>query len=60
MNHDATHCSDYSKNCPEHCYRAMLTKDVYDRQFEFVHIPLSWSHFRGTSECKLSEKQTSK
>ena len=53
MNHDATHCSDYTPSCPRTCYRAMLTIDLEARWMEFIATPLSWSHFKGTDECKI-------
>jgi hypothetical protein len=48
MNHDATHCADYRKNCPKSCYRAQLTEEL-----KHIHygLPVSWSHFKGTKEC---------
>lgn len=54
MNHDATHCFDYTSDCPTECYRARLTQDLENRREEFIAIPLSWSHFKGTEECKES------
>lgn len=52
MNHDATHCADFKVGCPMTCYRAQLTADLQARWLEFIRIPLSWSHFEGTDECK--------
>ena len=51
MNHDATHCLDYSYKCPKGCYRAQLTEDLRKR----LHYPLptSWAHYKGTKECHL-------
>lgn len=48
MNHDATHCFDYTKVCPKSCYRAKLTEDLYSQIYQ---LPTSWAHFRGTKEC---------
>lgn len=48
MNHDATHCTDYTKACPKSCYRAQLTEDLRKRAYL---LPTSWAHFKGTNEC---------
>ena len=48
MNHDATHCADYTESCPKTCYRAQLTEEL--RKFKYSLL-VSWSHFRGTDEC---------
>lgn len=61
MNHDATHCADYTTACPKSCYRAELTADLRKR---FYALPTSWSHFKGTKECpkwpKLIEEEKKK
>ena len=28
MNHDYVHCLDYTEDCPEECFRAMLVRDL--------------------------------
>lgn len=33
MNHDATHCFDYSEKCPKTCYRAQLIKDLKETNY---------------------------
>lgn len=48
MNHDATHCADYTKACPKKCYRAQLTEEL--RHIIYA-LPISWSNFKGTKEC---------
>jgi hypothetical protein len=48
MNHDATHCADYTTACPKRCYRAQLTADL--RKIIYL-LPTSWSHFKGTQMC---------
>ena len=48
MNHDATHCLDYKKSCPNSCYRAQLTAEL--RKIVYL-LPVSWAHFKGTKEC---------
>lgn len=55
MNHDATHCNDYTPDCPKTCYRASLTIDLEARWTEFIHVPISWANFKGTSECMRGE-----
>lgn len=57
MNHDATHCADYTEGkCPESCYRGQLTKELAERRKEFSGIPISYASFAGTSECARSYK----
>lgn len=52
MNNDATHCYDYKKSkCPKKCYRAMLTEELRNTIYT---LPTSWSHFKGTKECPLT------
>ena len=55
MNHDATHCSDYTQHCPKSCYRAQLTADLMKRSVELAGIPMSWSRFGETDSCPLNE-----
>lgn len=55
MNHDATHCADWNKRtCPKSCYRAALTEDLKQR-FDLAWMPISWSHFAGTVECRRKD-----
>ena len=49
MNHDATHCLDWSEECPKKCYRAMLTEEL---KRIYYPLPVSWAHFDGTRECE--------
>ena len=57
MNHDATHCDDYSKSrCPKSCYRAQLTQDLRNNQYKLMRLPISWANFKGTDECPLSKE----
>ena len=53
MNHDATHCADYTKACPESCYRAELTAYLRKRT-DLLGTPMSFAHFKGTKECPLT------
>ena len=55
INHDVSHCLDYDPNkCPDWCFRAQVTEDLNDRH-DLVGIPMSWMHFRQTSECGLNK-----
>ena len=47
MNHDYTHCMDYSEDCPEHCFRAQLAKDLKPG------MVVSFSHLINTDECLI-------
>lgn len=48
MNHDATHCADYTTACPKGCYRAQLTADLRKTIYT---LPTSWASFKGSKEC---------
>lgn len=50
MNHDATHCADYTTACPKKCYRGALTADLRER-IDLLGMPMSFAHFKGTDEC---------
>lgn len=50
MNHDATHCADYSSSCPVKCYRAELIKDLQNRP-DLLGFPLSFAKLKFTKEC---------
>lgn len=55
LNHDYTHCLDWTEDCPKGCLRAELTADLQkpDVASKLVGIPLSWSHYKGTAECMI-------
>lgn len=53
MNHDATHCADCTKSCPNTCYRAELTRDL--RKIHYF-LTTSWAHFEGTKDCPKSKE----
>ncbi len=55
MNHDYAHCLDLKKSCPKSCFRAQLTRDVEERD-DLKEVPLTWTHFKGTDECKRGKK----
>lgn len=52
INHDATHCLDYTPKCPQECYRAQITKALKEERYPY---PVSFSYFKGTDECLLNE-----
>lgn len=53
MNHDYAHCLDVTEHCPEHCFRAMLVRDLKDSETKIV----SWMHLKGTEDCILERKE---
>ena len=55
MNHDATHCFDYSKDCPDTCYQAQLTRDLKETNYPW---PVSWAYFKGTDYCPKWPSET--
>lgn len=55
MNHDATHCADYTQACPRSCYRAKLTADLRER-IDLLRLPMSFAHFKGTKECPKKQE----
>lgn len=55
MNHDATHCADYTQACPRSCYRSQLAEDLRERIYT---LPICWAHLKGTEYCpKEAEKK---
>lgn len=51
MNHDACYCLDYDWSvCPKSCYRAKLTKEVYDSNCPW---PVSFAHLKETEYCEI-------
>jgi hypothetical protein len=54
MNHDCAHCLDWDRTCPEDCFRAKVTADLEspNTRTRLLGIPLTWSSFAGTPECK--------
>lgn len=55
MNHDATHCSDFTEECPMECFRAQLARDLSKEALWFAHLGVivSFAHLKGTKECAL-------
>ena len=51
MNHDYTHCADFTKRCPEKCFYAQLERDLRKRWRELITKQISYGHFGGTSLC---------
>ena len=54
FNHDATHCFDFSEDCPESCYRAELARDL--KRNEHDVLILSYAQLKDTSECELNKE----
>ena len=52
MNHDYSHCMDYSKDCSRKCFRGQLVRDLNSHP---TLKNISFMHFKGTDECELSE-----
>ena len=48
MNHDATHCGNYSEECPKDCYRAQLTEELQQIKYPW---PESFALFKNTDIC---------
>lgn len=53
MNHDYTHCLDFTPKCPHRCFRAQLERDLKDRWTEFVGMPISYAHFHRDGLCQI-------
>ena len=51
MNHDYSHCSDWSPDCPKDCFRAQLVRDLKQRT-DLLGLPFTWMNFKGTKECR--------
>jgi hypothetical protein len=51
MNHDYAHFLDATEHCAEHCFRAMLVRDLKNQECKIV----SCMHFIGTDECILED-----
>ena len=48
MNHDATHCANWSKACPKKCYRAQLTEELTNIYYP---LPVSYANLKYTKDC---------
>lgn len=53
MNHDYAHCMDFEDDCPKECFRAQLARDLAEHSIWWRG--LSYTHFKGTEECKKKE-----
>ena len=51
MNHDNAHCVNWTKDCPEDCFRGQLTKEYMKPDYPVS--PVSWVNLYGTEECPL-------
>ena len=59
MNHDYAHCLDYSPDCPKECFRGKLIRDLRNNNTSNLSgVQLTWSHLKGTEECKKKEVTT--
>lgn len=55
MNHDYTHCADYSRKCPKSCFRGQLVEDLKHRP-DLIGLTFSFSHLENTDECMKGKK----
>ena len=56
MNHDITHCADYTESCPKDCFRAQRTEKALEKHWTMIR----WAHFKGSeppSKCREYAKQ---
>lgn len=51
MNHDVTHCIDYSDDCPTYCKLAKLQKDLKNIKDKYIQI--SYAHFLHSCLCPM-------
>ena len=51
MNHDYTHCSDFTEKCPKGCFRAQLERDLRNNAMDYAGMCFSYSHLKGSREC---------
>ena len=54
MNHDYTHCLDFTKRCPKKCFRAQLEMDLLNNARDYAGMCFSYTHFKGSNECCLN------
>ena len=60
MNHDYVHCLDYTEDCPEECFRAVLNRDLQKiNPVKLITVHLVWGFLRGTDECLITRKEES-
>lgn len=55
MNHDYTHCLDFTEKCPKKCFRAQLERDLRNNAKDYAGMCFSYAHFyarlKGSREC---------
>lgn len=57
---DFCHCLDWKDDiCPVKCFRARLTKDLKEMNPTYPW-PVSYSHFKGSGDCKLNGNEIPK
>lgn len=56
MNHDYSHCIDYTNDCPKECFRAQLVRDL-QKHPDNVPNGITWSALGGTEDCIRKENR---
>ncbi len=59
MNHDYSHCLDFTKSCPVSCFRAQLCRDLKINP-SMAGVPVSFMHLGDTDECPKKGKSNEK
>lgn len=58
MNHDYVHCLDYTEDCPEECFKAVLNRYLQTiNPVKLIGVHLAWGYLRGTDECLITRKE---
>ena len=53
MNHDRTHCVDFTEACPNKCFFAKLARDLPNVEDSYFEI--SFTHYYGSPMCQSGE-----
>ena len=59
MNHDFTHCAEFSNAKKKTCFQAQLMEELKNRP-DLFGLNFSYAYFRGTDECPLTGKENKK
>lgn len=51
MNHDVTHCIDFTEACPNICHLAQLSRDLKNVKDNYIQI--SYTHFYKSCMCPI-------
>ena len=53
--HDYTYCADWHEDlCPPECFRAQITKELFDEPAEVQkNLLISWANLYGSDECLI-------